>query len=261
MAVSAQHERRPRRLLFTALLTGLGSLAGCASMDDFSIKRMNFDVFRKPPDPIEVVVKSTDGAARARAIGCLNENSGPDVMKVLRHCAAEDMMPACRLAAIDRLRHFKDPAAAEALKEAYYRAGAFPSSETASILRRQALAALADTRQPGAVELLVRVLREPPAEGADVDRQAKLDERLTAARALGNFNSPQATAALAEVLAKEEDVGLQRCVHGSLVSITGKDLPADGKTWNEYLANPANRDAIATRQPGGGIMELVGFRK
>ncbi|MGL4550189.1 MAG: HEAT repeat domain-containing protein, partial [Gemmataceae bacterium] len=169
-------------------------------------------------------------------------------------------MPACRLAAIERLRHFKDPAAAEALKEAYYRAGAFPSADTSSILRRQALAALAETRQPAAVDLLVKVLREPPAEGADIDRQAKLDERLTAARALGNFQSVQATAALADVVAKEEDVGLQRCAQKSLVSITGQDLP-DGKSWNEYLADPANREAIAARQPGGGIMEMVGFRR
>lgn len=258
------HDRgRPRRLLFTALLTGLGSLAGCASMDDFSIKRMNFDVFRKPSDPLEVVMKSTDGGARARAIACLGVHSGHDpreIIKVLRQCAAEDQMPACRLAAIERLRHIKEPAAAEALKEAYYRAGAFPSAELASVLRRQSLAALADTRQAVGIELLIKVLREPPAEGADVDRQAKLDERLTAAQALGRFQSPEATAALADILAREEDIGLQRCAHKSLVTITGKDLPPDGKSWNEYLSNPANREAIASRKPSSSLLGMVGIR-
>jgi HEAT repeat protein len=236
-------------------------------MDDFSLRKMNVSVFQAPADPLDTVMHSKDGSARVRAMAYIHEpasrgGSGQEqqaVLNVMRQCATKDLLPACRLAAIDRLRHFRDPAAVEILKDAYYNAGAFPNSETASVIRRQALAALADTGHESAVEMLVQVLREPPAEGADVDRQAKLDERLTAARALGRFQSPNAAVALAEAMAKETDIGLQRRAHDSLVSITGQNLP-DAKAWGEYVNEPANRQAIVQRQRSSGILELVGFK-
>lgn len=272
MAVIAHdnHGRSGRRpALYAALLAGLSALAGCASMDDFNIKRMNFEVFRTPGEPLEVIAKSEDGSARARAIAMLREpmasgGSQKDqdtVVTVLCHAAAHDRMPICRIKAINVLRTFKDPRAVDGLKEAYYRAGAF-HADTASIIRRLALDSLGETRQEAAVDLLVRVLRAPPAEGADTDRQQQHDERMTAARALGRFHSPQASAALVEVLAKEEDPGMQQRAKESLVAITGKELPPDAKMWNEYLSDPRTREAIAQRKANGpGVLELVGFRR
>ena len=51
----------------------LGGLAGCAAYDDFSWRKMNFEVFKDSPQPLEVIKTSTDGSARARAFRCLKE--------------------------------------------------------------------------------------------------------------------------------------------------------------------------------------------
>lgn len=257
-----------RRFALAAMLGGLGSLTGCAAMDDFSFRKMNIAVFQRPTDPMDTVMNSKDGAARVRALAYVTEPAArggsaeeqQHTLQVLKQCATKDMLPAARLAAIDRLRHFRDPAVVEILKEAYYSAGAFPNTETASVIRRQSLSALADTQHETAVEMLVTVLREPPAEGAEVDRQAKLDERLTAARELGRFQSPAAAVALAEVMAKENDVGLKRRVHDSLVRITGQNLPQDGQAWSDWVKDPSNRQTIVERKPAPSLLELVGFK-
>lgn len=258
-----------RRLTLAALLGAMALLTGCAAMDDFSIRKMNVSVFQPPADPMDVVINSKDGSARVRALAYIREpaarGGSPEeqqqTLEVMKHCATKDLLPAARLAAIDRLRHFRDPAVVEILKEAYYSASAFPNIETASVIRRQALSALADTRHEAAVEMLVTVVREPPAEGAEVERQAKLDERLTAARELGRFQSPAAAMALAEVLSKERDVGLQRRAHESLVKITGQDLPIDGRVWSEWVNDPINRQMIVERKQTPSLLQLVGFTR
>src|SRR5262249_43357878 len=152
--------------------------------------------FRDPDDPLGVLNdrNERDGNRRARAIRCLREplahgggqQDQDQYVKVLNHVAANDSQLLCRMAAVDMLRHYRDPRAVDGLRDACYRAGSF-TSEMATVLRSQALAGLGETGQPAAVETLVRVLREPPAEGPDVDRQQKLDERIAAARALGHF--------------------------------------------------------------------------
>lgn len=256
-----------RRLGAATLLSGLALLSGCAALDDFNIRKMNVEVFQIPADPLDVVRNSKDGAARVRALAYVSEPAGrggsaeeqQHTLEVLKYCATKDLLPAARLAAINRLRHFRDPAVVEILKEAYYNASAFPNVETASVLRRQALSALADTRHEAAMEMLITVLREPPAEGAEIERQAKLDERLTAARELGRFQSPQAAAALAEVLSKENDVGLQRRLHESLVKITGQNLPPDGRAWSDWVNDPSNQQFIVQRKPSSSLLQLVGF--
>jgi hypothetical protein len=261
--------RRSRWLLgpMAAALLGLG---GCSFLDDFSLKRLNFEDFRDPPEPLSVIRNSKDGAHRARALRILKEplaNGGTQqdqdvVISVLNYSAANDSQALCRMAAIDSLRRFRDPRAADGLKDAYYRAGSF-NPEVATVLRCQALQALGETGQPVAVETLVRVLREPPAEGPDVDRQQKLDERIAAARALGNFRQYQSTAALVEVLRKDEDVAMRACAHESLVSATGRELPPDAKVWSEFLHDPARaQDTATVRQPhiGQRILELTGWK-
>src|SRR5262249_30273689 len=115
--------------------------------------------------------------------------------------------------------------------------------------------------QAAAVETLVRVLREPPTEGPDQDRQQKLDERMAAARALGGFNQYQATAALVEVLRKDQDVALRRCAHDSLESTTGRDLPPDAAVWAEYLNNPnASNAPERGSKAGQEILQAIGWR-
>jgi hypothetical protein len=101
------------------------------------------------------------------------------------------------------------------------------------------------------VELLVQVLREPPVEGPDPDRQQKLDERIAAAHALGHFKNYQATEALVGVLRTDQDVALRQRTNESLQTVTGKDFPADAQVWAEFLHQPGNPNALAG-QPGLG---------
>jgi hypothetical protein len=262
------------RWLLGAVATALLGLSGCAFLDDFSIKRFFNDPsaamedFRDPVEPMEVVRKSKDGTKRARAIRCLKEpllNGGSQkdqdlYVSVLNYTAANDSQALCRMAAIDVLRTYRDARAADGLKEAYYRAGSF-DSYVATVLRCQALNGLGETGQPGAVETLVRVLREPPAEGPDQDRQQKLDERIAAARALGHFKQYQATSALVEVLRKEQDVALRERAHESLESATGRELPADAAVWAEFLQNPeASKAPMRGPKYGEEILKLVGWK-
>lgn len=258
--------------LWAAALTGL---VGCSGFDEFSWRKMNFEVFRDPPEPLAVIRSSKDGNERARALRCLKEpsaNGGSQedqdaVVAVLNYSAAHETQPWCRLAAISTLGRFRDPRAAEGLKEAYYRAGSFPPA-TATIIRRQAITALGETKNPAAVDLLVRVLREPPVEGPDQDRQHKLDERIAAARALGNFQQYQGTAALvealrsAEKLKTEDDVPLRNAAHESLVNATGRNLPPESQAWAELLHNPDSASRTATAQNGFGdrFLQLTGLR-
>jgi HEAT repeat protein len=246
------------RLFLVLLAVGCLAHAGCANFwDEVTSRDFHFkEMFAPRPDPLWVVRNSPDGDKRAKALRALQEplahggnaEEQEVVVQVLLYAASKDTQPLCRLAAIKSLRHFKDPRAAEGLKDAYYRAGSF-NPETATVIRCQALEALGETANPAAVELLVQVLREPPVEGPDPDRQQKLDERIAAARALGHFKSYQATEALVGVLRTDQDVALRQRANESLQSATGKDFPADARAWSEFLHQPENQDALAAR-PG-----------
>jgi HEAT repeat protein len=265
----ASSRTRTGARVFLLALTLLAP-AGCAAYDDFSWKQMNFEVFRDPKDPLAVI--RDDKAelwARRRALECLKEplaNGGNQqdqdvVVAVLCYTAAHDPHAPCRMAAIESMRKFRDPRIVEGLKEAYYRAGSVQAPEAQTVIRMLALGALGDTGNPAAVELLVRVVREPPTEGPDADRQQKINERTAAARALGKFKQYQAAAALVEVLRTEDDVALRTRAHASLVSATGKDLPPDAKSWSEFLNSPSAKDEIA-REPSLGerVLRLTGMK-
>jgi HEAT repeat protein len=192
--VDARNTRR-RGGLAAALTAACLGAAGCANFwDDVTRRDFRFDRLVNHANPLVVLRDSQDADDRARAMRALREplqNGGDQrdqalVVNVLTTAAMSDRQIVCRMASISALRHFKDPRAVEALKEAYYRAGDF-NPETATILRCQALDALGATGQPAAVELLVKVIKEPPVEGAAEDKQAKMDERIAAARALGGF--------------------------------------------------------------------------
>jgi hypothetical protein len=183
------------------------------------------------------------------------------VLQILKYTALSDSQAICRTAAYSVLRNFKDPRAADILREAYYKTTAFaPSAGT--MLRCQVLEALGATQNPGAVDLLVRVLREPPATGSDVDTQAQLDERSAAARALAHYTDYKATRALVDALQKETDVGLRTEVHQALVQSTGRDLPADPVAWNN-LMNQTPGQPLAPQSPSFGdrFMTLVGLKQ
>jgi HEAT repeats/PBS lyase HEAT-like repeat len=232
----------PRFTLALAVLAcGCTSFWDDVTSRDFSVKGM----FTKP-DPLLVLRDSTDGDKRARALAALREPKqvgGTDVeqdaiLNILSTAAATEKQPLCRLAAIQSLGQFKDPRAIKGLTEAFYNASAF-LPETATVIRCEALNALGETGNPAAVELLVRVVREPPAEGTELEKQQTLDVRIAAARALSKFSHYQATEALVRVMQNETDIALRDRAYESLQAATGKKLPPDAKEWDELL-HPAS---------------------
>jgi hypothetical protein len=257
-----------RRGLAGALLAGAMGLSGCANMDDFSWKKMNFSVFMPVKNPLEVIKTSTDCNERARAIRELKEPNSwrgsqqeQDLyVAVLNKLAATDGDPLCRMAAVGMLRTYKDSRAVNGLMEAYYRAGNF-HPEQATVIRRLSLDALGEAGDKSSIVLLLQVLNEPPTEGADQDRDAKLQERMAAARALARFDDNKARAALVAAMAPVEDIALQRVAYESLVSSTGVQLPQEKAAWEQYMRDPAGTTARTPRPlPGADIIQAVIWR-
>jgi HEAT repeat protein len=238
-----------------------GALSGCANFwDDVTSRDHKFgDAFRKQPSAQEVLDKSTDGDKRARALRSLEEplvhggtqQEQDDTVNLLVKTATRDPQVWCRQAAIDTLRRFHDPRAIEALKSAYYTADSFPP-EASGPLRCQILSALGDTNNPAAVELLVKVVRQPPTEGPEIEKQQTTDERIAAARALGHFPQAQATESLMTVLRTDKDIALRNRACESLVKITGKDLPPDAQAWDDYLHHASGKES-----GGSGVLDKV----
>ena len=269
----AARPTRRARLLYVAICLLPCASVGCAGLwDDVTSRDFKFEsLYTSPPDPLVVLWDSTDGNLRAKALRALREpkeHGGTDqeqemVLKILATAAVTEHQPWVRLAAIQSLGRFKDPRAVTALRDAYELAGnVLPSNdiqqaafhppagylpETVAAIRCQAIEALGQTQNAATVELLVRVLRQPPVEGTEGERQEATDERIAAARALGNFKEPPATEALLKVLQTEKDVALRDCACRSLQAATGKKLPDDAKAWEEYLhtANQPNGNPAA----------------
>jgi HEAT repeat protein len=267
--------RRPGLLAPFGLLVPLAlmNLCGCASFwDEVTSKDFKFKDLYVKVDPMEVLRTSTDGDRRADALRRLQEpklHGGTDkdqdeVIELLAKTATTDKQVLCRMAAIGTLGRFKDPRAPKALEMAYdqasgpdvtanirpaaYTVGAgnfLP--ENATVLRCQALIAMGETKEPATVDLLVRVLKQPPVDGTAEERQQNIDERIAAARALGNFSQYQATEALLQVLKTEKDVALRDRAHQSLQSATGKRLPPDPQAWEEFL-HQSGKDELPPRK-------------
>jgi HEAT repeat protein len=209
-------------------------------------------------DPLTVLASDkAPGDKKARALSQLVE---PDVklapdrhklyLEVLSRAATSDPQAYCRMMAIMTLGSWKDPQVVNVLEEAYYKSNAF-APEIATTLRCQTLQALGQTGQPAAVQVLVRVLREPPLDptkAAEEDKQLSLDVKLAAARALGNFNVRTGTEALIEVLRNEKDDGLRNAAHDSLQASTGKRLPAEVAAWEQWLSDPGPRPTGVARE-------------
>jgi hypothetical protein len=235
-------------------------LCGCAGFWD-EVTSNDFDVsdFFNRPNPLLVLKESTDGDKRAQALSTLREpkqNGGTDqeqdfVLTLLVTAASNERQPLCRLKAINSLGHFKDPRAVKGLEDAYYKAVNFPT-DTAATIRCQAITAMGETKNPEAVRLLVRFVGQKPVEGTEQEKRQNLDERIAAARALGNFQQYQATEALVVVLQRDKDVALRDCAHDSLKTITGKDLPADAKAWEAFLHENVGKDVVVKEETSFG---------
>jgi hypothetical protein len=262
-------EARPSHRIATGCLR-LASLAalccgGCADFwDEVTARDFSFKAcFKAKPDPLVVLRDSNDGNQRAKALAALHEprlhggtaEEQDAIVKILVTAATQDRQPWCRRAAIASLSSFKDPRAADALRDAYYAAGGF-NPEIATVLRCQALEALGQIGNPASVDFLVKVLREPPVEGSEQDKQQKTDERIAAARALGHFNHYQATGALVEVLKSESDVALREGARSSLASATGTNLPADARAWDEFLHRPDGAAVASENKKLFGVLPV-----
>jgi HEAT repeat protein len=217
------------------------------------------------PDPLVVLRDNPhDGDKREKALRALREpeqHGGTQrdqdaVVQILTAAAATERRAICRIAAIESLSHFKDPRAVQGLVEAYYKADpihfrqhGFPP-EQATQIQCAAIKALGETGNPAALELLVRVVAEPPPAEDQVipaggkrlaedtyqeTLQQSTDRRIAAARALGQFKQYQATEALLSVLQREKDVALRNRANESLQQATGKKLPPDPKAWEPVL--------------------------
>jgi hypothetical protein len=249
-------------LLAGAALAGL-SLCGCATFwDDVTSRDRDYRALFIKPDPLVVLRDSKDGDKRARAYLALKEpkpSGGTDreqdqVLELLAVASRTEPQFYPRLMAVQKLGEFKDPRAAQVLIDAYSTAHPFPADKV-TMLRCQALTGLGEVGHPSAVDFLARVVRQPPAVGSADERQLVMDERLAAARALGHFPQYQATEALVRVLqAEKEDVALRTCAHESLQASTGKDLPMDGKAWEDLL-HKQPRDGVA--EPKKGFMDTI----
>lgn len=261
---------RPSVLLLVPIALACPCLGGCASFwDDVTARDFDLKWYFKKPNPLVVLRESQDGDLRRKALAALREPKqygGTDeqqdlVVEILTTAASNERQVLCRLAAIGQLAHFKDPRAADGLKEAYYRAGSF-NPDQATVLKCGALRALGETRQPVAAELLVKVLKEPPVEGPEQDQQQKLQERLTAAKALRNFKDFQAADALVEVLRTDQDVALRDNAHDSLRFMTGKAYPPDATVWADFLqrTDQEKRDLYQPSLPDR-VLELVNWWK
>src|SRR5262249_17529112 len=98
-------------------------------------------------------------------------------------------------------------------------------------------------------ELLVRVVREPQAEGSESEKQQALDVRIAAARALRHYNQQPAVAALAEGLKKDKDVALRDRAHEALQAATGVRLPPDDKGGDD-MTQPGAQGIVQRPEPG-----------
>ncbi len=199
-------------------------------------------MFKADEPPLIVLETSSDGDKRAKALAALKEplshGGTPEeqdkIIEILSNAAMNDRQPLSRLRAIETLGKFMDERAVEALKEAYYRAGSF-NPEIATNIKCHALVALGKHADLRGLDLIIKVLREPAVVGSEMEKQNKMDEKITAARALASFAQSLSTETLLAILKSETDVALRNAARESLEKITGKDLPTDYTAWEEIL--------------------------
>ena len=94
-----------------------------------------------------------------------------------------------------------------------------------------------NSSNPTAVDLLVRVVTQPPPDKKEAPFKVQLvmDERMAAARSLAHYPQYNSTEALLTVLKKDQDIALRDVATASLHTCTGKELPPDYAAWDDYL--------------------------
>ncbi len=165
---------------------------------------------------------------------------------MLEQAAVLDLNVCVRLAAIEALGKFKDDRAVRVLEDAYFKAVNF-TPEMNTVVSQKAITALGETGNPLAIQLLVRVAREPEADkkATTEERRQLSDIRLTAISALAKFRQPEAADALLQVMQRSREVTLRDRAYDGLKVVTGKRYPSDSTDWNQYAlsAPPARQGA------------------
>ena len=191
------------------------------------------------------------------------------MLNLLATAATTESRYFVRLEAMRKLGEFKDPRAVHALVDAYFKADSLKGNDhtitkgLVSTFRCEVLRGLGSHGQSGtasdeAVELLVKVLSQASVEGPEEDRRLVLDERLVAARALKSYPLTRSTDALVLVLKNDKDVALRDAATDSLQACTGKNLPADYTTWDQYLHQQApNRGQAIAGEKKKGFMDFI----
>lgn len=233
-------------------------LAGCThTWDDVTSRDFKMAQLWTPaPSPLETAASSTDGYKRARALVKLSDPGRDSALRdqhlaALQKAAQTDRDPLCRMAALRTLGGYKDSRASAILSEVYL-GNPGMSAENNALIRQQALAALEQNGPPEAKQTFMRAAKQPGGgltTAAYRDRVEILDERLLAVRALGKFKDRDAVETLVSLLETEKDVALRACAQEALRASTGRNIPADGKAWREYLATgrePARPSLFAT---------------
>jgi HEAT repeat protein len=175
----------------------------------------------------------TANIIRCQALAALGETAGgPDPTPMLLHVFKEQP---------DDKDLFKDQPEA-------------PLHDPAQVVPRR----IARARQ-AAVELLVKVAKEPPVEGgADKDRTLAMQERIAAARSLGQFKQYAATETLVNLLKTDKDPGIRTVSHESLQLATGKRFPEDGQVWEDFLHSARDQSALYGEPSfGDRVMDIL----
>jgi hypothetical protein len=210
-------------------------------------------------EPLVTLRDNRDGDMRARAYRQLEEpklHGGSDedqkvILKILEK-AATTGSPVCRVAAIETLGRFKDPAAVDILKDAFLAPINFGDKNP--VVRMAALRSLGSTGDPKASQVLVQAMLYDPT----------LDVRVAAAEGLGDFQSAEVTTALLKVLRDQKDqkeLALRNQASQSLAKITGKkDMPADAEKWDGYFRQLAANGNVPPKEPRSWLRPVSWFK-
>lgn len=192
--------------------------------------------------PLEVLAKSQDGDLRRRAILRLtepgNQQERDHYVTVLAAAARSERDAICRLAAVQVLSTYKDPAATKALIDAYV----VPANaqDKNGMIQVAIIEGLGKKKDPAAMETLVAAL----------DPKNQEDLRAAAAHALGKFPDYKSSEALLASLKQERSTAVRYEAHQSLVRITGRDLPPNAQVWEQAFQQAAAKGEPLAKEPG-----------
>jgi HEAT repeat protein len=156
-------------------------------------------------------------ALRSRASGMIAAEQA-QIAANLSRSLADDPTPLYRANAVRTLAELSTPAATEALRAALH-------DRDASV-RIAACTAWGHRGGEDAIPVLAEVL----------SKDAELDVRIAAARALENYRTPDVVPALGIAL-DDSDPALQHRAIQSLEVVTGKDFGNSVPAWRQYVRN------------------------